>query len=285
MSEDAHDDLKQVEDVLPNPSDHPRNKRMAEIADAEAQRAKDGEELVDVSDEDHAKTVPVGDEEPEPAAAAPQKWKIKANGQEQELSQDEILKLAEKAAGADAKFEEAARMRREAEEIRARPSVEEARPQPAVVVDDDRALARALQMGSEEEAAGVIRQIRSQAVNPGQIAGMVEMITSGNWFRQEYPDVFADPWLQKIALDEDERMVKSGDRRAYKERYKAIGDKLREWKGTQAAAVQEKIAKKADLKVVPRADVRNAPQAAEDADGPTDAQFIAAEAKRRGRLY
>lgn len=293
MAEEAHDDLKVVEETLPNPEENPRNKRFNEIAAEENQHKKDGEELVDVADETKAQAEPIGDTgaEHEKKAEEPQKFKIKVNGVEEEVTLEEMQKRAEKASGADQRFEEAARMRREAEEIarKAALPVQEVRQQPTVE-DDDRALARALQMGSEEEAAAVIRKMReSQAAKPGQIAGLIDLTLAGNWFRQEYPDIFADPWLTKIALDEDERLVnQTGDKRSYKERYKAIGDKLREWKGTQAKVTAEKIERKANLQVVPKADVRQT-HGAEDEDNKSDEQVtrevIAAEAKRRGQQY
>ena len=285
MAEDAKDENKVVEEVLPNPEANPRNQRMMEIAAEENQHKKDGEELVDVADGDHDKTATIQEEpEPEPAAA-PAKFKLKVNGVDMEFTEAEMIERAQKAEAAEQKFQEAARLKREADETlaRAQPPVKaDAAP---TVDDDDRARARALQMGSEEEAANVIRQMRtSQAPQPGQIAGMVELINAGNWFRQEYADVFSDPRLAKLALDEDERMVKAGDRRSYRDRYKAIGDDLRTWKGTQAKQTEQKIENKRDLQLGPKADVRAAQKGdAEESDGPNDRDFIAQEAKRRGQ--
>jgi len=280
-------------DELPkiDPSQNPRNQRMMEIANEEAQHKKDEAEFRDIDTADYENKAPVEEEKEEvkEETQAPRKFKIKANGQEMELTEEELLKRAELAEGAEQKFQEAARLRREAEELSKELRQQQAPKLEAVptVDDDDRALARALQMGSEEEAAAVVKRIRnSQAgLNPGQVAGMVEMITSGNWFRAEYPEIFSDPRLQKLALDEDERLVKSGDRRSYRDRYKAIGDELRKWKGIEVQKQADKQERKASLQVVPKADVKYSPASKEDDEGPTDAQYIAQEAKRRGQSF
>ena len=290
MSEDAHDDNKQIEDVLPNPQDNPRNARFKEIADAEEQNKKDGVELVDVADEDHDKTTPVGDPEPEPAAKEPQKFKIKVNGVEQELTQEELIKQAELAGGAQAKFEEAARLRKEADELRSQQTRKDAE---TTVVDDDRALARVIQMGSEEDAAAAIAKIRSrpsQLTDASVIDQRIEFRQSAEWFQKEYPDIVSDPNLLSLVLAEDEKLVNGGDKRPYKARYEQIGNGLRKWRDglKQPASAAQKIERKATLQVVPKADVRAAAPAGED-DNKSDAQvnqeFIHAEAKRRGQNY
>ena len=54
---------------------------------------------------------------------------------------------------------------------------------------------------------------------------------------------------------------------------------------TRFTKLEEKIEKKASLQLVPKASVRNAQGPQEDADGPSDREFIAAEAKRRGQGF
>ena len=273
--------------VAPNPADNPRNKLFNEIAEAEADAKPD---IVDVPDEDHGKTVDVAEEEPAPAAAvaAPQegaKRKIKANGQEREVTEEELVKLAEKGAGADELFREAARLRKEAEELR-----RQQQPAATTVDDDDRALARALQMGSEEEAAAVIRKIKARPSEPADVQTLIDQRldfrNSAEWFQKEYPDIVSDPNLLQLVLGEDEKLVNAGDKRGYRERYKQIGDGLRKWRdGLKApASIEEKRERKANLQLVPAASVRAASPKEED-DGPSDREFIAQEARRRGQGY
>lgn len=289
MSEQAHDDLKQVEDVLPNPAENPRNQMFNAIADAEGQHKKDGEVLVDVQDGDHEKLSQVDQvEEVVAKVAEPAKLKIKVNGVEQEMTQEEILKLAEKSAGADEAFREAARLRKEAEELRKPvPSKED---QAASVVDDDRALARALQLGNEDEATAVIAKLRARPSENADVQRLVdqrlEFRNSAAWFQTEYPDIVQDPNLLQLVLAEDEKLVHGGDKRPYKERYEQIGNSLRKWRDglKPPASSQERIERKASLHVVPAASVRAAAPREED-DGPSDREFIAQEAKRRGQGY
>lgn len=287
MAEDAHDDLKTVENVLPDPVENPRNKIFAQIASAEA----DGKEgMTDVADEDHDKTVPVEDEPVEtsaPAAQAPAKRTIKVNGVAHELTQDEIDRLAEKSAGADEQFREAARLRKEAEELR--------RPLPdkdaAVTVDDDdRALARAMQMGTEEEAAAAIKRLKTRPSEPADVQRLIDQRldfrNSAEWFQKEYPDIVSDQNLLSLVLAEDEKLVNAGDKRPYKARYEQIGNGLRKWRDAlkPAASNAERIERKASLHVVPAASVRAAAPR-EDDDGPSDKEVIANMGKARGQVY
>lgn len=274
-----------------DPLQNPRFQRMKEIAEAEAQHKKDGVEFVDVADEDHDKLTTaeeVKEEVKEEPKEEPRKMKLKVNGQELELTEDEVIERAQKVEAAEQRFQEAARLRKEAEELRqqqAQPKLEAV----PTVDDDDRALARALQMGSEEEAASVIKRLRNSqsGIQPGQIAGVVEMVAAGNQFRRDYPEIFSDPDMTKIALDKDEQLVKSGDRRSYSERYKAIGDELlKKYKlRAESAVTQDKQERKANLQVVPKANVKSAPAGQEDDEGPDNEAYIRQMAKARGQTY
>ena len=287
----AEDKIEMTDDngaVAPNPADNPRNKLFNEIAEAEADAKPD---IVDVADDDHGRLTDVeprtevGEEEKPEAAAQPAKRKIKANGQEREVTEEELIKLAEKGAGADELFRDAARLRKEAEELR-----RQQQPAATAVDDDDRALARALQMGNEEEAAAVIRKIRTRPSEPADVQNLIdqrlEFRNSADWFQKEYPDIVSDPNLLQLVLGEDEKLVNAGDKRGYKDRYKQIGDGLRKWRdGLKApASTQERIERKANLQLVPAASVRAAAPKEED-DGPSDREFIAQEARRRGQGY
>ncbi len=270
---------------LSKPEENPRNKRLQEIADAEADAKKD---LVDVADGDHDKTEEIKEEPVVEAKPEPVKYKIKANGTEEELTLEELTKRAELATGADQKFQEAARLRKEAEELRSKATPKE---EPDTTgEEDDRALARALQMGSEEEAAAVIKRIRARPSEPADVQRLIdqrlEFRSSVEWFQKEYPDIVQDPNLLQLVLAEDENLVNAGDKRPYKSRYEQIGNSLRKWRdGLKAPASQvEKLERKANLQVVPSASVRAAGAKEED-DGPSYREYIAAEAKRRGQGY
>jgi hypothetical protein len=145
-------------------------------------------------------------------------------------------------------------------------------------------------MGNEEEAAAVISKLRARPSEPADVARLIdqrlEFRNSAEWFQREYPDIVKDQNLLSLVLSEDEKLVKSGDKRSYKDRYEQIGNSLRNWRDglKSPASTQEKRERKANLQVVPAASVRAASPVEED-DGPSDREFIAAEAKRRGQGY
>lgn len=49
-------------------------------------------------------------------------------------------------------------------------------------------------------------------------------------FEAEYSDILADPKLRQWILDEDERLVRAGDRRPYAVRHRALGEHVRRWR-------------------------------------------------------
>ena len=146
-------------------------------------------------------------------------------------------------------------------------------------------------MGTEEEAAAVIRKMKSRPSEPADVDRRIdqrmELRTSAEWFKQEYPEIVSDQNLLALALSEDEKLVKAGDTRPYRARYQSIGDGLMKWKNglKPPTSTTEKLERKATLKVVPQATVRNAPPKEDDDEGQSNAEFIAAEAKRRGQQY
>src|SRR5712672_2091610 len=116
-------------------------------------------DLVDVQDEDHDKltevTEDVADTE-DKVVPQEKKYKIKVNGQDREYTEAELIERAQKAESADQRFQEAAQLKREAEELRQAPPKDPVKPE---VEENYLAEARRLQMGSEEEAAEVIKRL------------------------------------------------------------------------------------------------------------------------------
>lgn len=163
----------------------------------------------------------------------PSKFKIKVNGKEQELTQEELITRAQKVEAADQYLAEAARIRNEALSSNSRPSEQDVENQQQNVEEDDIALARAIQMGNEEEAVAAIRKLRAAGPSQDDLAKTVdERLTfrdAINEFRREYKDIVSNPYLNKLAIDRDIELIKAGDNRSYAERFKAIGDELREF--------------------------------------------------------
>jgi hypothetical protein len=188
-----------------------------------------------------------------PVAAVP---KIKVNGVEVDLT-PELIEKAQKIASGDKYLEEAV--------IKAKTPLtvvpkEESPPPPsqedveAELARQDLADARAIQMGTEEEAVAALRRIRSRQVQGptaediGRIAD--ERLTFNaalKWFNTEYKDLVSDPRLHAMVLREDHRLVTElKDGRPYEERYKAIGDDIRAWRDSMAPKPADPPAPAAD---------------------------------------
>ena len=117
-------------------------------------------------------------------------------------------------------------------------------PQPGVqqqpeVSDDDAALAKAIQFGSEEEAKAAISKLRNTArattqqelrqfVESSQtnIPQQIEFYEATRWVKDEYKDLFSDPDMAQVFMNKEVAARQSGDRRPFKELYKALADDL-----------------------------------------------------------
>ena len=172
---------------------------------------------------------------------APPVPKIKVNGQEVELTPDLIAK-AQKIASADKYLEDASKAAKDKPDLTVVPKDTPPPPSPedveAELARQDLADARAIQMGTEEEAVAALRRIRSRqsqgptAEDIGRIADeRLTFNTALKWFNTEYKDLISDPRLHAMVLREDHRLVtEEKDGRPYEERYKAIGDDIRAWR-------------------------------------------------------
>jgi hypothetical protein len=255
---------------------------------------KEGEEFEEFDDQDNL-IVPQSAVTDEEEIAPPAKVKIKVNGQEMELTQEELIARAQKVESADAYLAEAARLRREAMEqpkTEASPSVEDAE---AKILEERKALARAIQMGTEEEAVEAIARLQATSRAPSftkdELTRTVDERLSFNEavskFRSDYKDIVEDPVLAKMASDRDQELLASGDRRNYLERYSEIGEGIREWvksiRGTEGEHSETKQERKASVKGVPSAaSVRSKPAPSEDDVEETPSEIIAKMAKARG---
>ena len=224
------------------------------------------------------------------------KFKIKVNGREMELTQEELIARAQKVESADAYLAEASRLRREAMETKPdpQPSHEDAE---AKVLEERKALARAIQMGTEEEAVEAIARLqemsRAPSLTKDELTRTVDERLSFqeavSKFRDDYKDVVEDPVLAKMASDRDQELLAAGDRRGYLERYVEIGDGIRDWvksiRGTEVEEIKAptKHERKASVKGVPSAaSVVNKPVPSDDDVEETASEVIARMAKARG---
>jgi len=278
------------------------------------------DELADVHDDDTTtpfkanKDLTVEDDEPAPepeaATAEPdpepvsKTLKLKVNGKEVELTEQQAIERLQKIEAADEYLRQAAEVKKAATKlvgppVPVTPSPEELQRR---ADEEDRALVRAIQMGTEEEAAAALRKLREQSsARPSlsrddvsrTIDDRLAFNTAIDQFSKDYKDVWTDPVLKKLALDRDTALLAEGDDRPYLERYTAIGSEIRSWKESLVGAsrkeeplvadLSEKEARKASAPKVPvAASAKTKPPAQEEEVDDSPTSVIQAMAKQRG---
>jgi hypothetical protein len=229
--------------------------------------------------------------------AAEKRYKLRVNGRDLELSESELLARAQKIEAADEYLRQAAETKRRLEQMVQPPQDpnELQRRQD----DEDLALVRAIQVGTEQEALGALRKLRSQvsaspSLSRDDVSRTIDERLSFNTaidrFSTEYNDVWIDPVLKKLALDRDAQLIQEGDARPYWDRYSQIGEEIRAWKQSlvpaakQETSLAEKEEKKASARKVPTStSVKSKPARVEDDEtDDSPSAVIAAMAQKRG---
>lgn len=215
----------------------------------------------------------------------PAKIVRKINGVDTEIT-DEMITKAQKVGSADVFLSEAKRLRDELEgKQRQAANVEE--------VDTDLAsIARAIQMGTEEEAVAALRKLQTKVPSPDDLSKKIdERLTFNDAYQKfttEYKDIVGDPVLKKLAEEADETLLRQGDTRPYYARYSEIGDSLRNWLTAKGAtkvdedALPSKQERKAAAPAVPKTAQGRSASAVEDEKEESVADTIAAMAAQRG---
>ncbi len=261
-----------------------------------------GDELAHVNDDDTTQPFraekpadpPVVEDPPATEnveATAPAKVKIKVNGEELELTQEELIERAQKVEAADRYLAEAAELRKAALPPKEELKVEEV---------DYKALVRAIQVGTEEEAEAALRKLQTaQQRLPTPMDDVSRVVDERLKFQDamkafttEYADILSDPKLNKMAQQMDEEMLANGDSRSYAARYTEIGENLRGWVNklsggkkteepkTETTTRQER---KEALPTAPTAAAgKNAPPKAETEDDDDPTSVISKMAAARG---
>jgi hypothetical protein len=287
---------------------------LARINDQNDERSANEGDLFDVTDE--GKTVPfvvrkadgkqeelkdeaiheeIIDHDAEKAATKtePELFTLKINGVERQVTKDELIARAQKVEAADQYLAEAARLRQEAEGKQQQYQQEEVA---ARSVEDDLALARAIQMGSEEEAVAAIRKIKATELSTDALNRTVDERLTFNEaiskFRTDFSDIVGDPHLNKMAQDMDDDLLRRGDKRSYAERYTAVGNEVRNWVKKFQPAVTEvakpvvpvvdKQTRKENVQAVPKAAGGKTPSTVEEEKEETYSSVIEGIAKARG---
>lgn len=225
------------------------------------------------------------------------RYKLKINGREVEFTEAELIARASKIEAADDYLRQASDIKRKAQTL--------AEPEPNQEVlqrqrdDEDLALVRAIQVGTEQEALAALRKLREQAgarpsLSRDDVSRTIDerlaFNTAIDRFSTEYNDVWSDPILKKIAFDKDAQLLQQGDTRPYWERYQEIGNEVRSWKESLApvkkaeVTMTDKEARKASAPKVPTpASAKSRPAKVEEDDiDDNPSAIISAMAQRRG---
>ena len=239
---------------------------------------------------------------PEPAPTA-QTVKLKVNGKEVDMPLDEVIAKAQKVETADLYLQEAVRARREAQALVPQvqtpaPPPPDTRAQQAAEDAERRALARAIQMGTEEEAVAAIAKLQTMGRQPtGLTVADVSRVADErmnfnraiSWFNSEYKDLVSNPELHRMVLATDAEMIRNGDKRPYEERYADVGNQVRAWRDNLVASVAPNVtsmdarrAAKAAAPSAPTSAAAKATPVKQDDEDESVSQVIANMAKARG---
>lgn len=277
------------------------------------------EDLADINDDGSTTPFAAPTTDEEEAAEAPaepvaeeetpttQMITRKVNGKDVTLPLEDWLIRAQKVEAADEYLQDAARQRKE---------VLRQEPQPAPVVPkgpsteelaaqqlaERRQLARAIQMGTEEEAVAALEKLQNMGKTPtltvedvGRVADeRLRFNTALAWFADEYKDLTGNPQLYNMVIEREAALVRGGDARPYVERYKEVGDEVRTWRDELIESAKpsasapppssldaKRAAKAAAPKAPSVASTKAAPVQQEEEDD-SASSVIAAMAKARG---
>lgn len=258
---------------------------------------------------------PTPEPTPEPEGAdTAQMITRKVNGKMVTKSLEEWLVDASKVNAADEYLQDAARLRKQAlqpEPDAPAPAPVQQGPSPEEIAAQQRLervkLARAIQMGTEEEAVAAIEQLQNMSRTPtltvedvGRVADeRLKFNTAIAEFNKEFADLVSNPQLHAMVLQADRDLISKGDKRPYAERYTEIGTAVRKWRDdlvksvapTPAPASKDaapaddlanRRAAKAAAPKAPTAASRTAQPVVEESDDEDVSSVIASMAKARG---
>lgn len=311
--------------VSPTPELNPRNQALAEIAaranadaDQNAQETTDSmdddgnitsatEEVVEETTEhvEESTETPVVEQTTQVATAfdPDQDYDIVVNGKPMKVKGSQIIergKMAlQKESAADQKLELASRL---LQEVQAKVTP------PAQAVEtpslSDEQLAEIIQYGTKEQAAQAISQLRSAGQSsekaqlmmaqqlPKVVSDQLAFHEAAKFVQTEYGDLLTDPYLKQLFFLKENQLRETGDRRAYVELYKEIGEELRTHfnKPKTTPGTQQPAAKTLEQKVAAKAAAPAAPKLASarmegkgEAKAPTREEIIAKMQLARGQ--
>jgi hypothetical protein len=198
------------------------------------------------------------DNDPELDAAPVRTVKIKVDGQEREVPEEAIrqagIRALQKESAADARLNEAALARKQAEEIlenakriTSQHNTELDEPSDELPDADVDTLAHAIQFGTEAEVKQAVKTLLKQS-SPGrqeaipkpeyiveQVKAQLEFDNAVKQFQTDYSDIWSDDRLKSLAFEEDlkiQKAIAAGERPPipYSARFAEAGKAVRTWR-------------------------------------------------------
>ncbi len=194
-----------------------------------------------------------------------QDYEITVEGQKVKVKGSKIVERGfatlQKETAADYKLQLAGQALAEAEKIRA--SAQPTQPAQAALPAQgapaqaqaaelgDAELAQLIQFGNPQQAAEAIKTLRArdsslvtpQAMQQFMVRNIPQVVDAQLAFREaatfaktEYGDLLTDPYLKELFFIKEDQFRRAGDKRPYKDLYKAIGDDIRTHFNRPAAA-------------------------------------------------
>ncbi len=204
--------------------------------------------------------------------AEPKKFKLKVNGQERELTEDELIALGQKVASADEYLKIAA------EAVKASQARALSQDEPASVEKvDTRAALRSAIQGDEEAIEQVAQRLEApSAVTPDVLKAVDDRMSfhsAVTWFRGEYKDIVDDPDLYRMAAGKDAELAKADPSLSYQQRLKQSGEyarSVRDRLTKSATPPNPKLERKASVTPIPQAGGRQVVKEDTEEDEPIE---------------
>ena len=278
-----------------------RLEHMEQIADgADAGRVDEFEDVPEaVEDADEIDRAYLAEldariEAEEAERAALRTFKVKVDGKEVELSEAEAREKLQKNLAADQRLAQASQMRREAEAEKAEAEakvkeavamLERAKQAPQPQESEDERIARELQSLPPAELANRLRQMQANLVPQIQakVAADMEAKAAALWAKDAFPDIWRDPIATEAFLGRDAKLVAAKDPRSYQERYTALAEEIRAWRGSTQSMSDRAQRKRESLTSLPTASVRLQAVPEESAEEESTAAIISRMARARGQ--
>jgi len=266
MIADAADTIRAQEFTEPDGGTPPDDTQVDDVPHETHAEDEDKTEVVDAKPKAETKT-----------------YKIPVNGKMREFTEDQLIASASKVESAD----EYLRLSKESAKNWSTEALSQ-KDEPSTVEEDYRALAKALQVGTEEEAEQALRDLVEKTTAKLSKTPDVSQVVRSELtlrdeqakFEDEFKDLKADPNLWKLVMDKDLELSKADAETPYSERWRKAASEVRDWAKGFKTIPTDKAARKAQVAPVPTAASRQS--AVTEDEGPDDSTYIQQLAEKRG---